>query len=123
MLQLRSILSVADNSGAKSLMVIGIPHFSQKHTASLGDVVKAVALEVLPTGQVKKGDKVSAVIVRIKKEKRRLDGSYIRFSDNAGVIINNVSGVPLGSRIFGPVAREVREAGFKKVVSLAKEVV
>jgi len=122
MLQLRSILNVADNSGAKSLMVIGIPHFSRKHTASLGDVVKAVALEVLPTGQVKKGDKVSAVIVRIKKEKRRPDGSYIRFSDNAGVIIN-VSGAPLGSRIFGPVAREVREAGFKKVVSLAKEVV
>ena len=122
MLQLRSILNVADNSGAKSLMVIGIPHFSRKHTASLGDVVKAVALEVLPIGQVKKGDKVSAVIVRIKKEKRRPDGSYIRFSDNAGVIIN-VSGAPLGSRIFGPVAREVREAGFKKVVSLAKEVV
>jgi len=122
MLQLRSILNVADNSGAKSLMVIGIPHFSRKHVASLGDVVKAVVLEVLPTGQVKKGDKVDAVIVRIKKEKRRLDGSYVRFGDNAGVIIN-VSGVPLGSRIFGPVAREVREAGFKKLVSLAKEVV
>ena len=122
MLQLRSILNVADNSGAKSLMVIGIPHFSRKHTASLGAVVKVVVLEVLPTGQVKKGDKVSAVIVRIKKEKRRPDGSYIRFSDNAGVIIN-ASGIPLGSRIFGPVAREVGEAGFKKVVSLAKEVV
>ena len=122
MLQLRSILNVADNSGAESLRVIGIPHFSRKHTASLGEVVKAVVLEALPTGQVKRGDKVNAVIVRAKKEKRRLDGSYIRFSDNAGVIIN-VSGVPLGSRIFGPVAREVKEAGFKKVVSLAKEVV
>jgi len=122
MLQLRSILNVADNSGAKSLMVIGIPNFSRKHTASLGNVVNAVVLEVLPTGQVKKGDKVSAVIVRIKKEKRRPDGSYIRFSDNAGVIIN-ASGAPLGSRIFGPVAREVKEAGFRKVVSLAKEVV
>jgi len=122
MLQLRSILNVADNSGAKSLRVIGIPRFSRKHTASLGEVVKAVVLEVLPTGQVKKGDKVNVVIVRTKKEKRRPDGSYIRFSDNAGVIIN-VSDVPLGSRIFGPVAREVKEAGFKKVVSLAKEVV
>ena len=122
MLQLRSILSVADNSGAKSLQVIGIPRFSRKHTASLGDVVKAVVLEALPTGQVKKGDKVDVVIVRIKKEKRRTDGSYVRFSDNAGVVIN-VSGIPLGSRIFGPVAQEVKRAGFKKVVSLAKEVV
>jgi len=122
MLQLRSILNVADNSGAKSLRVIGIPHFSRKHIASLGEVVKAVVLEALPTGQVKKGDKVKAVIVRTRKEKRRSDGSYVRFSDNAGVIIND-SGAPLGSRIFGPVAWEVKKAGFKKIVSLAKEVV
>jgi len=122
MLQLRSILNVADNSGAKSLRVIGIPYFSRKHSVSLGEVVKAVVLEVLPTGQVKKGDRVKAVIVRTKKEKRRPDGSYIRFSDNAGVIVND-SGIPLGSRIFGPVAREVKKAGFKKIVSLAKEVV
>jgi len=122
MLQLRSILNFADNSGAKRLRVIGIPHFSRKHVALLGEVVKAVVLEALPTGQVKKGDKVNVVIVRTKKERRRSDGSYIRFSDNAGVIISAL-GVPLGSRIFGPVAREVRKSGFKKIVSLAKEVV
>ena len=122
MLQLRSTLNVADNSGAKVLRVIGIPHFSRRHSASLGTVVKAVAIEVLPAGQIKKGDKVSAVIVRVKKEKRRPDGSYVRFGDNAAVVIN-ASGVPIGSRIFGPVAREIKEAGFKKIASLAKEVV
>ncbi len=122
MIQLRTVLTVADNSGAKKLRVIQLPGFSKKHVAGLADTVKATVLEAVPTGQVKKGDKVDVLVVRTKKETRRNDGSYIRFADNAGVVINN-NGLPLGSRIFGPVAREVKEAGYNKIASLAKEVV
>jgi large subunit ribosomal protein L14 len=122
MIQLRTVLSVADNSGAKRLRVIQIPGFSKRYVVGLGDEVKASVLEAVPTGQVKKGDKVKVVIVRTKKETRRNDGSYIRFGDNAGVIIG-AGNLPLGSRIFGPIAREVKEAGYNKIASLAKEVV
>ena len=121
MIQLRTVLAVADNSGAKKLRVIQLPGFSRRHVAGLADVVKATVLESIPTGQVKKGDKVDVVIVRTKKETRRSDGSYIRFGDNAGVVIG-ADNLPLGSRIFGPVAREIKEAGYNKIASLAKEV-
>jgi len=122
MIQLRTVLNVADNSGAKRLRVIQIPGFSKRYVVSLGDEVKASVLEAIPTGQVKKGEKVRVVIVRVKKEARRSDGSYIRFGDNAGVIVGT-GNLPLGSRVFGPIAREVKEAGYNKIASLAKEVV
>ncbi len=122
MIQIRTILAVADNSGAKELRVVQLPGFSRKHVANLGGVVKATVTEAIPTGQVKKGDKVDVLIVRTKKETRRSDGSYIRFGDNAGVVISS-AGLPLGSRIFGPIAREIKEAGYNKIASLAKEVV
>ncbi len=122
MIQLRTVLNVADNSGAKRLRVIQLPDYSKKYVAGLGDTVKASVLEATPTGQVKKGDKVRVIIVRTRKETRRDDGSYVRFGDNAGVIIST-GNLPLGSRIFGPIAREVKEAGYNKIVSLAKEVV
>jgi large subunit ribosomal protein L14 len=122
MIQLRTVLTVADNSGAKKLRVIQLPGFSKKRVAGLADIVKATVLEATPAGQVKKSDKVNVLVVRTKKETRRDDGSYIRFSDNAGVIIN-ANGLPLGSRIFGPIAREIKEAGYNKIASLAKEVV
>lgn len=122
MIQLRTILNVADNSGAKQLRVIQLPGFSKRHVVGLGDEVKASVLEAIPTGQVKKGEKVRVVIVRVKKETRRSDGSYIRFGDNAGVIVGT-GNLPLGSRVFGPIAREVKEAGYNKIASLAKEVV
>ncbi|MDD3531821.1 MAG: 50S ribosomal protein L14 [Candidatus Shapirobacteria bacterium] len=122
MIQLRTILTVADNSGAKKLRVMQLPGFSKKHVANLGDVVKATVMEAIPTGQVKKSEKVNVLIVRTKKEVRRKDGSYVRFGDNAGVVIN-AGGLPMGSRIFGPVAREIKELGYNKIASLAKEVV
>jgi len=122
MIQLRTILTSADNSGAKKMRVIGLPGFSKRHTASIGDVVKASVLRATPTGQVKKGDKVNVLIIRTRKEIRRKDGSYVRFGDNAGVLINK-TGVLLGSRIFGPVPHEIKRAGHEQIVSLAKEVV
>ena len=122
MLQLRSILVAADNSGARKLKLVNVPHYSKKHTASVGEVIDAVVFEALPDAPLKKGNKVKAVIVRTKKEKRRPDGSYIRFADNAAVVVNS-QGMPLGTRIFGPVAMEVKEKGFTKIASLAKEVV
>ena len=115
MLQLRSILVVADNSGAKKIRLIGVPGFSKRHSVSLGDLIRAVVLEAIPNAPVKKGDKVNAVIVRTKKECRRSDGSYVRFSDNAAIIVDN-SGRPLGSRVIGPIAREVKLAGFNKII-------
>lgn len=121
MIQTRSVLRPADNSGAKSLKVIGIPG-SNKKKARLGDVVTAVVDRADPTGVVKDEQKVRAVIVRTRKEQKRADGSYIRFDDNAAVVIDN-QGNPLGTRIFGPVAREVKEAGFTKIASRALEVV
>lgn len=122
MIQLNSILKPADNSGAHELKVIGIPRFSRLRFATVGMVVKCTVRGADPTGVVKDGELVNAVIVRTRKEKKRRDGSLIRFSDNAGVLIDK-QGNPLGTRIFGPVAREVRQAGFGKIASMAKEVV
>lgn len=121
MIQKETILVATDNSGAKRLRVIGIPKRSLSHRASLGDVVSVVVRGADPRGVVKDHGIERAVIVRVRKEVRRPDGSYIRFDDNAGVIIDK-TGNPKGSRIFGPIAREVRERGYKKIASLAKEV-
>lgn len=121
MIQLRSVLKPADNSGAKLLHVIGIPG-SNKKIAHLGDIVNAVVNRADPNGAVKDSEKVKVVIVRTKKEERRRDGSYVRFDENAGVVVDT-QGNPKGTRIFGPIAREVREAGFTKITSLAAEVV
>lgn len=121
MVQHKSMLSVADNSGAKKLMVIQALGGSGKRKASLGQLVTGVVKGAAPNGQVKDHEVVRIVIVRTKKEVRRADGSYIRFDENAGVIIDK-DGNMRATRIFGPIAREVREAGFTKIVSLAKEV-
>jgi len=122
MIQLRSILKPADNVGAKKLMVIHVFGGSKVRTGSLGAIVMAVVKEAVPESGVKKGEKVKAVIVRTRKEVRRSDGSYIRFDDNAAVIVDS-SGIPKGTRIFGPVAREVKEKGFDKIASMAKELI
>lgn len=121
MLQHRSILSVADNSGAVKLMLIGITGRGRKRGAVLGDVITAVVKKATPQGSVKKSQIVKAVVVRTKKPLRRGNGTYIRFSDNAAVLIDNVGNM-LGTRIIGPVAAEVRKAGFGKIVSSASEV-
>ena len=124
MIQHRSILKVADNSGAKSLMVIHIFGGSKRKFGFLGDVLNCVVREASPTGQVKDSEIVKVVLIRSRKEYKRADGSYIRFSDNAGVLIDNVKDKnPRGTRIFGPVAREVRDRGFAKIASMAVEVV
>lgn len=122
MIQGRSFLKAADNSGAKKLMVIGIPGRSRQRFARLGDIVTATVKDAQSEGNVKESEVVKALIIRTKKEKRRSDGSYIRFDDNAAVVIDN-AGNPKATRIFGPVAREVRDRGFMKIVSLAQEVV
>lgn len=121
MVQLRSILKPADNSGAKSFMVIGISTKIGK-TASIGDVINCVVRGADPNGVVANKEKVKVLIVRTKKEIRRRDGSYVRFDDNAGVVIDKY-GLPRGTRILGPIAREVKEAGYTKIASLAREVV
>ena len=120
MIQRQTILNVADNSGAKKIMCIGIPG-SNRRTATVGDIVTCVVKEAIPEQNVKMHEIVKAVIVRTKKEVRRRDGSYIRFDDNAVVIIDKNKN-PRGTRIFGPVARELREEGFGKIISLAPEV-
>jgi large subunit ribosomal protein L14 len=122
MVQNRSILNVADNSGAQKLIVIGIPKFSLKKYAKIGDIVTASVKKAIPTGNVKEHEIVKSVVVRTKKELRRQDGSYIRFSDNAVVIIDAQNN-PRGTRIFGPIAREIKEKGFSKIASLAPEIV
>ncbi len=123
MLQLRSILTVADNSGAKKASLIGIPGRGNRLLAYIGEVINVSVKEAIPYGQVKKGEKVSAVVVRTKKERRRKDGSYIRFDDNACVILQSKEvKEPKGTRIFGPIAKEVKEAGFHKIASLAEEI-
>lgn len=122
MIQHRSMLSVADNSGAKKLQCIRVLGGYQKHFAQLGDVITCSVKEAEPRAAIKKGDVIHAVIVRQKKEYRRVDGSYIRFDENAAVIIDRKSKEPKGTRIFGPVARELRAAGYQKIVSLAPEV-
>lgn len=121
MIQLRSMLNPADNSGAKKLMVIGVSTKVGK-TASVGKVVTCVVRGADPNGTVKNKEKVKVLIVRTKKEIRRKDGSYVRFDDNAGVIIDK-NGLPKGTRILGPIAREIKEAGYTKIASLAREVV
>lgn len=122
MLQHRAMIAVADNSGAKKLQVIRVHGGYKKRYARIGDVVTAVVKEAAPHNPVKKSDVVHAVIVRTRKETRRVDGSYIRFDENAAVIINRANKEPRGTRIFGPVARELRALGFTKIVSLAPEV-
>ena len=121
MVQQQTILNVADNSGAKKLMVIRVLGGSRRRFGRIGDIVVASVKEAIPTGNVKKGDVVKVVIVRTKKELRREDGSYINFDDNAAVVINN-NNEPRATRIFGPVARELRAKDFMKIVSLAPEV-
>ncbi len=124
MIQQRSILNVADNSGAKSLIVIHIFNGSKRKYGYLGDVVNCVVKKALPTGQVKDSEIVKAVVVRTRKEYKRKDGSYIRFSDNAGVLIDNVVDKnPRSTRVFGPIAREVKDRGFAKIASMAIEVI
>ena len=121
MIQLRSILNVADNSGAKKLAVIGIPGRLGK-TATVGQVINCVVHGADPNGAVKNREKVKVLIVRTRKEAGRKDGTYVRFDDNAGVIIDK-QGMPLGTRILGPIAREVKDVGYTKIASLAREVV
>ncbi len=123
MIQLRTRLKVADNSGAKEIAVFGVSGKNSRRWARLGDVIAASVKIASPKGQVKKGEKVYAVIVRTRKEVRRKDGSYIRFDDNAAVLVNKDSQDPRGSRIFGPMPRELRDLGFTKIISLAEEVV
>jgi large subunit ribosomal protein L14 len=121
MIQQESRLSVADNSGAKEVMCIRVLGGTKKKYASVGDKIIVAIKNALPSGNVKKGSVAKAVVVRTKKEIRRADGSYIRFDDNAVVLLNN-AGEMSGTRIFGPVARELREKQFMKIVSLAPEV-
>ena len=121
MIQPQTRLKVADNSGAKEIMCIRVLGGSFRRDGSIGDVIVASVKSATPGGTVKKGDVVKAVLVRMRKQKRRPDGSYIRFDDNAAVIINDQK-MPRGTRIFGPVARELREKDFMKIVSLAPEV-
>ncbi len=121
MIQQETVLNVADNSGAKSLLCIRVMGGSRRKYARIGDVIVASVKEATPGGVVKKGEVVKAVVVRTRKEFRRLDGSYIKFDENAAVIINDQNN-PRGTRIFGPVARELRDRDFMKIVSLAPEV-
>jgi large subunit ribosomal protein L14 len=123
MLQVRSWINIADNTGAKTVALFSVNGKNSNRYARLGDVVAGSVRESSPRGQVKKGDKVYAVIVRTRKEVRRKDGSYIRFDDNAGVLVDKGSMDPKGTRIFGPIPRELREKGFAKIISLAPEVI
>lgn len=123
MIQLRTVLKPADNSGAKLLRVIHVHGGFKRKFGSVGDIVSASVISADPQGQIRKGEKVKAVVVRTTKEFRRPDGSYIRFDDNAAVLIDAIKTKnPRGTRIFGPIAREVKEAGFTKIASLAPEV-
>ncbi len=121
MIQTESRLKVADNSGAKELLCISILGGTSRRYANIGDVIVCSVKDATPGGQVKKGDVVKAVVVRTKKGARRVDGSYVKFDQNAAVIIKDDNN-PVGTRIFGPVARELRDRSFMKIVSLAPEV-
>jgi large subunit ribosomal protein L14 len=121
MIQQESRLKIADNTGAKEILCIRVLGGSGRRYAGIGDVVVATVKDAIPGGNVKKGEVVKAVVVRTVKERRRSDGSYIRFDENAAVILNP-SGEPRGTRIFGPVGRELREKKFMKIISLAPEV-
>ena len=120
MIQMQSMLAVADNSGARKVQCIKVLGGSKRRYASLGDVIICSVKEAIPNAPVKKGDVVRCVIVRLKKEVRRKDGSYIKFDQNACVLINN-DGTPSGTRVFGPVARELRDKKYLKIASLAPE--
>ncbi|PWH16334.1 MAG: 50S ribosomal protein L14 [Ardenticatenia bacterium] len=122
MIQQESRLKVADNTGAKEILCIRVMGGSKRRYATVGDIIIATVKQATPQGSVKKGEIVRAVVVRTTKEYGRSDGSYIRFDDNAAVILDPTTRNPKGTRIFGPVARELREKGFMKIVSLAPEV-
>jgi large subunit ribosomal protein L14 len=122
MIKAETILQVADNSGAKSILCIKVHGGSRRRYARIGDIISVTVKVAMPNGLVKKGQVTKAVVVRTKKEIRREDGSYIRFDENAAVIINE-NKEPVGTRIFGPVARELREKKFMKIISLAPEVI
>lgn len=121
MIQIQSSLKVADNSGARELQCIKVLGGSKKKYGRIGDVIVASVKDAIPDSNVKKGSVVKAVIVRTRKENRRTDGTYIKFDDNAAVLINK-NNEPLGTRVFGPVARDLRAKGFVKIVSMAPEV-
>jgi len=122
MIQVESRLTVADNSGAKTVYCIKVLGGSRRRYASVGDIIVVSVKEAIPNAKVKKGDVLKAVVVRTKKEIRRSDGSFIRFDDNSAVVINQ-NREPIGTRIFGPVARELRAKRFMKIISLAPEVI
>jgi large subunit ribosomal protein L14 len=121
MVQKETLLKIADNSGARTAKIIGIPGYSKRKSVSLGDVVVVAIQRAMPNAALKKHEVEKAVIVRVRKEYNRKNGVYVRFDDNAAVIIDK-KGDPKGTRIFGPVARELKEKGFDKIVSLAPEV-
>jgi large subunit ribosomal protein L14 len=121
MIQTQTILDVADNSGAKKVMCVKVLGGSRRRYASVGDIIVVSIKEALPNSKVKKGDVAKAVVVRTKREERRADGSYIRFDENSAVLIN-AQKEPVGTRIFGPVGRELRSKKFMKIISLAPEV-
>lgn len=121
MIQMQTVLNVADNSGARKVACIKVLGGSKRRYASLGDIIVVAVREAMPNSKVKKGDVIKAVVVRTVKEVRRPDGSYLKFDDNSAVLISNQM-EPVGTRIFGPVARELRAKQFMKIVSLAPEV-
>ena len=123
MIKQESRVKVADNTGAKELLAIRVLGGSGRRYAGLGDIIVATVKDAIPGGNVKKGEVVKAVIVRTVKETRRADGSYIKFDENAAVLINSKEGEPRGTRIFGPVGRELRDKRFMKIISLAQEVI
>ena len=122
MIQMQSLLKIADNSGARSVMCIKVLGGSKRRYANIGDIIKVAIREAIPTGKVKKGQVVDALIVRTKKGVRRRDGSLIKFDENAAVLINNQK-APIGTMVFGPVTRELREGKHMKILSLAPEVI
>jgi len=122
-IQQETVLKVADNSGAREILCIRVLGGSGRRYAGIGDVIVATVKDALPGAGVKKGDVVKAVVVRTRKERRRGDGSYIRFDENAAVLIRDGGGEPRGTRIFGPVGRELRDRRFMRIVSLAPEVI
>ena len=122
MIQMQSLLKIADNSGARSVMCIKVLGGSKRRYANIGDIIKVAIREAIPTGKVKKGQVVDALIVRTRKGVRRIDGSLIKFDENAAVLIN-AQKAPIGTRVFGPVTRELREGKHMKILSLAPEVI
>jgi len=123
MLQIRSYIKIADNTGAKVVNLFSVNGKNKRRYGRVWDIVAGSVRQAAPNSSVKKGDKIYAVIVRTKKEIRRKDGSYIRFDENAGVLVDKEKGEPKGTRIFGPIPREIRDAGFSKIASLAPEVI